>query len=58
MSGCDVWTLARSAGHSSAKMAERYVHPSHEAVIEALEKMPHVKELSAAMEQKTSSRTG
>ena len=37
MSGCDVWTLARSAGHSSAKMAERYVHPSHEAVIEAWE---------------------
>jgi len=39
-------------------MAERYVHPSHEAVIEALESTPHVKELSAEMEQKTSSRTG
>lgn len=39
-------------------MAERYVHPSHEAGIDALERMPHVKELSAAMEQKTGSRTG
>jgi integrase len=27
-SGCDVWTLARIAGHSSIKMSERYVHPA------------------------------
>lgn len=47
LSGCDVWTLARIAGHSSTKMAERYVHPSHEAVIDALERMPQAKELSA-----------
>src|SRR5215469_2894100 len=45
LSGCDVWTLARIAGHSSTKMAERYVHPSHEAVIEALERMPRGREL-------------
>ena len=50
-SGCDVWTLARIAGHSSTKMAERYVHPSHEAVIEALERMPRGRELTAHSEQ-------
>jgi hypothetical protein len=30
-SGCDTWTLARIAGHSSIKMSERYVHPSNDA---------------------------
>src|SRR5262249_35433289 len=45
LSGCDVWTLARIAGHSSTKMAERYVHPSHKAVIDALERMPQPREL-------------
>jgi integrase len=39
LSGCDVWTLARIAGHSSTKMAERYVHPNHEAVIDSFERM-------------------
>jgi integrase len=39
LSGCDVWTLARIAGHSSTKMAERYVHPCHEAVIDSFERM-------------------
>ncbi len=31
-SGCDAWTLARIAGHSSIAMSARYVHPSHDAV--------------------------
>jgi hypothetical protein len=26
-SGCDAWTLARIAGHSSVSMSSRYVHP-------------------------------
>jgi integrase len=38
-SGCDTWTLARIAGHSSVKMSERYVHPSSDAVISAMAKM-------------------
>lgn len=46
LSGCDIWTLARIAGHSSTKMSERYVHPSDEAVVQALERMPQWKELS------------
>ena len=35
-SGCDVWTLARIAGHSSIAMSSRYVHPSAETVLDAL----------------------
>lgn len=35
-SGCDVWTLARIAGHSSIRMSCRYVHPSEDAVLEAM----------------------
>ena len=27
-SGCDVWTLARIAGHSNIRISQRYVHPS------------------------------
>ncbi|HXX13948.1 MAG TPA: tyrosine-type recombinase/integrase [Candidatus Eremiobacteraceae bacterium] len=38
-SGCDVWTLARIAGHSSVAMSTRYVHPSEEAVLSALERL-------------------
>jgi len=32
-SGCDVWTLARIAGHSSIAMSYRYVHPSEDRVL-------------------------
>jgi len=35
-SGCNVWTLARIAGHSSIRMSERYVHPSKDAVLNAM----------------------
>lgn len=38
-SGCDVWTLARIAGHSSVAMSTRYVHPSEDAVLAAVQRM-------------------
>src|ERR1700694_3529017 len=38
-SGCDVWTLARIAGHSSITISARYVHPSEDAVLEAMERL-------------------
>ena len=31
-SGCDVFTLARIAGHSSITITQRYVHPQKDAV--------------------------
>lgn len=38
-SGCDVWTLARIAGHSSISISARYVHPSEDAVLNAMSKL-------------------
>jgi integrase len=38
-SGCDAWTLARIAGHSSIAVATRYVQPSSEAVLTAMARM-------------------
>ena len=38
-SGCDTWTLARIAGHSSIAMSARYVHPSEDAVLLAVERL-------------------
>jgi hypothetical protein len=38
-SGCDVWTLARIAGHSSIAISSRYVHPSVSLVLDAMERM-------------------
>jgi len=38
-SGCDTWTLARIAGHSSIAISARYVHPSHDLVLAAVEKL-------------------
>jgi integrase len=35
-SGCDVWTLARIAGHSSIAISSRYVHPSADKVLDAM----------------------
>ena len=32
-SGCDAWTLARIAGHSSITISSRYVHPSEDVVL-------------------------
>jgi integrase len=38
-SGCDAWTLARIAGHSNVSMSSRYVHPSEDAVLTAMERL-------------------
>jgi len=38
-SGCNVWTLARIAGHSSINISARYVHPNDDSVIAALGRM-------------------
>src|SRR6202035_1621409 len=35
-SGCDVWTLARIAGHSQIGISSRYVHPSEDAMFAAM----------------------
>jgi integrase len=34
--GCDTWTLARIAGHSTIAMSSRYVHPSAERMLDAV----------------------
>jgi len=38
-SGCDTWTLARIAGHSSITISARYVHPSEDAVLDAISRL-------------------
>lgn len=38
-SGCDAWTLARIAGHASINISARYVHPSEEAVLNAMSRL-------------------
>jgi integrase len=38
-SGCDAWTLARIAGHSSVAMSTRYVHPLDDAVFSAVDRL-------------------
>jgi site-specific recombinase XerD len=38
-SGCDVSTLARVAGHSNISISQRYVHPSEDAVLNALSRL-------------------
>lgn len=38
-SGCDAWTLARIAGHSSIAISSRYVHPSADAVLNAMSRL-------------------
>ena len=38
-SGCDAWTLARVAGHSSVSISSRYVHPSEDAVFAAVSRL-------------------
>lgn len=39
MSGCDAWTLARIAGHSSIAISSRYVHPNEDAVLSAMSRL-------------------
>jgi integrase len=43
--GCDAWTLARIAGHSSIAMSARYVHPSQDAVMNIFSRLQIPKEL-------------
>jgi integrase len=38
-SGCDAWTLARIAGHSSIAISSRYVHPDDDAVLNAISRL-------------------
>jgi integrase len=38
-SGCDAWTLARIAGHSNVSMSSCYVHPSEDAVLNAMARL-------------------
>ena len=38
-SGVDVWTLARIAGHNSIGISARYVHPSEDAVLDAMARL-------------------
>lgn len=38
-SGCDVWTLARIAGHSQIGISSRYVHPSEDAMFAAITRL-------------------
>jgi integrase len=45
-SGCDAWTLARIAGHSSITMSARYVHPSQDAVMNVFARMLQQNELA------------
>ena len=42
--GCDAWTLARIAGHSSISMSARYVHPSEDAVMNVFSRLQTRKE--------------
>lgn len=38
--GCDAFTLARIAGHSSITITQRYCHPQADAIERAFEKLP------------------
>jgi integrase len=38
-SGCDAWTLARIAGHSSIVISSRYVHPSEDTILAAFSRL-------------------
>jgi len=38
-SGCDAWTSARIAGHSSTVISSRYVHPSEDAILDAIARL-------------------
>ncbi len=42
-SGCDAFTLAKIAGHSSIRMTERYVHPQAEAIGRAFNRLSPTK---------------
>jgi integrase len=47
-SGCDAWTLARIAGHTSIAISARYVHPSSDAVMNVFSRMETVRALAVS----------
>jgi integrase len=49
--GCDTWTLARIAGHSSIAMSARYVHPSEDAVMNVFSRMQTSRALAATTDE-------
>jgi integrase len=57
-SGCDVWTLARIAGHSSITISSRYVHPSENAVLDAISRLggQSIRQSEAAISQGSDTR--
>lgn len=48
--GCDAWTLARIAGHSSISMSARYVHPSENSVMNAFDRLQAPKQLPRSVQ--------
>lgn len=57
-SGCDAWTLARIAGHSSIAISARYVHPSEDAVLNAVERLGGHRTGHTQEEPTTTTETG
>jgi integrase len=55
-SGCNVWTLARIAGHSSIAMSARYVHPNEDAVLNAMAQML-LSEIAESQEKRAALRS-
>jgi integrase len=56
-SGCDSWTLARIAGHSSVAISARYVHPSEDRVLEAISRLGGHNSGHNQLEQQSASDT-
>jgi integrase len=46
--GVDAWTLARIAGWSDISISKRYVHPSENAVLGAMERLPQLQQKQLA----------
>src|SRR6201987_4089920 len=56
-SGCDSWTLARMAGHSSVAISARYVHPSEDKLLEAISRLGGHNSGHIQLEQQSASDT-
>jgi hypothetical protein len=50
---CDAWTLAKIAGHSSIAMSSRYVHPSGDRVLAAVQEFGQGDKLKNDQQQLT-----
>lgn len=55
-SGCDAWTLARIAGHSSIQISAKYVHPGEDAVLRAMARLPEHTEAALPERQQAEER--